>query len=93
VIRIRPWNGLQLISKKKTFGESTKRLNHDAIEIAARASDRPETTPVVARRMITSILGVKADISPAQKEREDKQFEDARGSVAFLISCLATLWS
>lgn len=33
---------------------------------------------MVARRLITNILGVRADISPEQKQKEAQQLEDAK---------------
>ena len=46
--------------------------------LVQRASNRPETTPTVARRLIANGLGLQAQVSPEQKEKEAKQFEAAR---------------
>lgn len=41
--------------------------------------ERPKTTAMVARRMVSHALGIRVNISPEQKEREMKELKDAKG--------------
>jgi len=43
-----------------------------------KSPDRPQTTAVVARRLIAGALGVKINVSPEQKEKEQRQLDEAR---------------
>ena len=40
---------------------------------------RPKTTAMVARRMVSSALGIRVNLSKEQKEKERQELETARG--------------
>ena len=41
---------------------------------------RPKTTAMVARRMVSSALGIRVPLSVEQRERESRELEAARGT-------------
>lgn len=43
------------------------------------AKDRPETSAVLARRLVISALGVRSTQSKAEREAERKKLQEARG--------------
>ena len=47
---------------------------------------RPKTTAMVARRMVSSALGIKVKLSHEQKEREMRELDDARGQSRLIPS-------
>ena len=53
--------------------------------------DRPKTTAMVARRMVSNALGVRVQLSPGQREKERKELREARGEEECSASSLSYL--
>lgn len=45
------------------------------------AKDRPQTSAVLARRLVIGALGVKSKLTKEQREAESRKLQEARGTI------------
>jgi hypothetical protein len=72
---VKPYNGPTDFLQKNSNNTNN---NNAAAAVTPRA--RPQTTDVVARRMVHNALGVRGQRSPDQRQAERQLFQNARGN-------------
>lgn len=65
-------------------------MNSSLLDHVEKASvkQRPETTAILARRLVIGALGIKSDLTPEQRKAEREKLRLAKGIIFLLFSFL-----